>query len=75
MALRFIVSSEAVQTPQTFKSWDEVVDSCQTLPDHSRCRIAEVHVSEGAGASQSVEVNSGPAAGVTSDMEQGEGGG
>lgn len=74
--MRFIVSSEAVQNPQTFKSWGEVVDSCQTLPLHSRCRITEVHVSEGAGASHSVEVYSGPAAGVTSDtLEQGEGGG
>ena len=74
--MRFIVSSEALQNPQTFKSWDEVVNLCQTLPDHCRCRIAEVHVSEGAGASQSVEVYSGPAAGVTSGtLEQGEGSG
>jgi hypothetical protein len=76
LAVRFIVRSDALQNSQSFKSWEEVVDSCQALPDDSRCRIAEVHVSEGAGASQQVEVYSGPATGVTSDtLEQGEGGG
>ncbi len=74
--MRFIVRSDALQNSQTFESWSEVVESCQAFPDHSRCQITEVHVSEGAGASQSVEVYSGPAAGVTSDsLEQGEGGG
>ena len=74
--MRFIVRSDALQNSQMLESWSEVVESCRALPDDSRCRITEVHVSEGAGASQSVEVYSGPATGVTTDtLEQGEGGG
>lgn len=74
VAVRFIVWSDASQKSQGFESWDAVVESCQTLPDHSRCRITEVRVSDGAGGSQGIEVYSGPALGVTTNaLEQGEG--
>ena len=76
MAVRFVVWCDALQNSLTLDSWSEVVESCQALPDRSRCRITEVHVSEGAGASLRVEVYSGPAAGVTREtLEQGEAGG
>ena len=60
-----MVWSDTLRRSQGVESWEEVVKACQTLPQRAHCRIHQLRIDAQPGASQSIEIYSGPALGVT----------
>jgi hypothetical protein len=63
----YVVWTEALQKSVGYETWEDVVHACRVLPLRSHCRIYELRVSGEPGSSQSVEIYTGPAVGVTID--------